>query len=494
MESSSYLNKSEEYKNNQIKECPYCNSILPLSEYNDHMFCHQIDEQENGQQNFNINNFGTQMSNNNNINSYNNNNINSCNNNNNISSFNNNNNIQQNCNNPPSKTLLNNNNNINNINSININNNSNNQNKNIINEDNNFSLFNDDNDNTNINNIQPNIDPKIQNLNSINCINDNNNNNNINNNNNNINNNNNNININNNINNVNNQNNIINNNNNNNVNNQNQNNNNNINQNKDDSSQQGQTSFLDTIKSYYNNWIPSYFSGNKNNDKEKEKENNLLNAPIESLSPEEREKRYKIEEQKAYEKKILGIANSESKVKPENNSNYGEKISNYIQNNTNTIFAVIDIIGCLTLHTPSIGRTITRVANFIGDTMNNSNNNNQNNQNNNINPNELGELNDYNSIIRNHPELKDKDKDPDIIIKFLPISEIKEIKNNNPNENNNNNNNRCIICLSEFEIGDQVSALPCAHVFHTNCIASWLKKHCQCPVCKFEITLRSLIG
>ena len=33
--------KTEEYLNNQTKECPYCNAIIPLSEFNDHIFCHQ---------------------------------------------------------------------------------------------------------------------------------------------------------------------------------------------------------------------------------------------------------------------------------------------------------------------------------------------------------------------------------------------------------------------------------------------------------------------
>ena len=236
---------------------------------------------------------------------------------------------------------------------------------------------------------------------------------------------------------------------------------------------------MNRIKNIKNYFFPSQNNGD--NTQNNQNKDDIMNVPIDSLSPEDRERRYKIEEQKAYEEKILGIVHEKSKVKVEDNSSRGEKISNFIENNSNAIFAVIDVIGCLTLHTPSIGRTIVRVAHFFGDQISNYQNNN------NI-GNEIGEMNDYNSLIISHPELKRKDKDTDTIIKFLPVSEVKEISKNN------NVNNKCIICLSEFELGDQVSALPCAHVFHTECIASWLKKHCQCPVCKFEITLRSLIG
>ena len=383
MESNNFSIKTDEFINNQTKECPYCNAIIPLSEYNDHIFCHQIDGQENGDQSFNINNYGLQINNNNSLS-------------NNINSNNNTNNISNN---------LMNNNNVNNYN--------------------------------NQNNIQgqPYINPIYQNLNSINVINDNNQNN---------------------------------------QNNQNIQNNQSIQNNINNNNKQG--SFIDRIKNFL---IPSN-NNNQNNSRD------IMNIPRENLSPEELEERNKIEEQRAYEKKILGIANSESKAKVEDNRSTGEKISEFIQNNSNAIFATIDIIGCLTLHTPSIGRTILRVSNLIGDQYNNFVNN-KNSENNN---NSVG-TSEYDGIIREHPELKKKDRDPDTIIKFLPVSEIKEIRNQ---ENNNSNNTKCVICLSEFALGDQVSALPCAHVFHTECIASWIKKHCQCPVCKFNVTLKSLIG
>ena len=64
MEKGIYSSKTKEFENNNIKECPFCNAILALSEYNDHIFCHRLDEQENGLGNYNINNFGIQINNN----------------------------------------------------------------------------------------------------------------------------------------------------------------------------------------------------------------------------------------------------------------------------------------------------------------------------------------------------------------------------------------------------------------------------------------------
>ncbi len=43
----------------------------------------------------------------------------------------------------------------------------------------------------------------------------------------------------------------------------------------------------------------------------------------------------------------------------------------------------------------------------------------------------------------------------------------------------------CVICLSEFENGDNVTTLPCGHDYHTECIKPWLlKRSSKCPICK----------
>uniref|UniRef100_A0A7S1PGL7 RING-type domain-containing protein n=1 Tax=Percolomonas cosmopolitus TaxID=63605 RepID=A0A7S1PGL7_9EUKA len=45
----------------------------------------------------------------------------------------------------------------------------------------------------------------------------------------------------------------------------------------------------------------------------------------------------------------------------------------------------------------------------------------------------------------------------------------------------------CTICLSDFECGECVTALPCGHYFHTQCVGSWIDEHNTCPTCRFQM-------
>ena len=51
----------------------------------------------------------------------------------------------------------------------------------------------------------------------------------------------------------------------------------------------------------------------------------------------------------------------------------------------------------------------------------------------------------------------------------------------------------CVICLENFKNKDKAIILPCIHLFHNDCIKSWLKKHNSCPICKFEISRNNLM-
>lgn len=48
----------------------------------------------------------------------------------------------------------------------------------------------------------------------------------------------------------------------------------------------------------------------------------------------------------------------------------------------------------------------------------------------------------------------------------------------------------CAVCLSEFSNDETLRMLPrCCHVFHPECIDTWLQTHVTCPVCRDDLTL-----
>ncbi|XP_063726438.1 E3 ubiquitin-protein ligase RNF126-like [Symsagittifera roscoffensis] len=42
----------------------------------------------------------------------------------------------------------------------------------------------------------------------------------------------------------------------------------------------------------------------------------------------------------------------------------------------------------------------------------------------------------------------------------------------------------CSVCQEKFTLKEKVLSLPCAHLFHKECIEPWLKLHNACPVCR----------
>ncbi len=45
----------------------------------------------------------------------------------------------------------------------------------------------------------------------------------------------------------------------------------------------------------------------------------------------------------------------------------------------------------------------------------------------------------------------------------------------------------CSVCKDDFEIKQDVTVLPCKHVFHDDCILTWLKERNSCPTCRHEL-------
>lgn len=45
----------------------------------------------------------------------------------------------------------------------------------------------------------------------------------------------------------------------------------------------------------------------------------------------------------------------------------------------------------------------------------------------------------------------------------------------------------CSVCLTEFILGEPVRNLACKHLFHDQCIITWLEQHDNCPLCRTPI-------
>ncbi|VVC36318.1 Zinc finger, RING-type,Zinc finger, RING-CH-type,Zinc finger, RING/FYVE/PHD-type [Cinara cedri] len=46
---------------------------------------------------------------------------------------------------------------------------------------------------------------------------------------------------------------------------------------------------------------------------------------------------------------------------------------------------------------------------------------------------------------------------------------------------------QCPICLSPYQLEQKALTMPCDHVFHEECLKTWLKKSNFCPLCKLEL-------
>jgi len=40
------------------------------------------------------------------------------------------------------------------------------------------------------------------------------------------------------------------------------------------------------------------------------------------------------------------------------------------------------------------------------------------------------------------------------------------------------------ICLSDFESIDNIYILPCTHLYHIECILTWMRRQITCPTCR----------
>ena len=48
-------------------------------------------------------------------------------------------------------------------------------------------------------------------------------------------------------------------------------------------------------------------------------------------------------------------------------------------------------------------------------------------------------------------------------------------------------NETCVICLENYEKEDKITTLECNHIFHHQCIVSWVENDNTCPLCRVTL-------
>ncbi|CAJ1461654.1 unnamed protein product [Effrenium voratum] len=44
----------------------------------------------------------------------------------------------------------------------------------------------------------------------------------------------------------------------------------------------------------------------------------------------------------------------------------------------------------------------------------------------------------------------------------------------------------CVVCQEAMPLGSKAKAMPCGHLFHDDCLLSWVQKSNSCPTCRFD--------
>ena len=77
------------------------------------------------------------------------------------------------------------------------------------------------------------------------------------------------------------------------------------------------------------------------------------------------------------------------------------------------------------------------------------------------------------------------------VSKGLTKNQIKKIPKIKYNKNRfGKDDNKCVVCQYEFKNGEEVTKLSCGHLFHSDCVDTWLSKNKVCPMCHKEIIIK----
>lgn len=85
----------------------------------------------------------------------------------------------------------------------------------------------------------------------------------------------------------------------------------------------------------------------------------------------------------------------------------------------------------------------------------------------------------FTNLFQNDPSVAGAPPASAEVIYTLPVVNVKIEPGKKPPS--------CPVCTEDFETMEPAKKLPCNHLFHSDCIVPWLKRHCTCPMCREEL-------
>jgi len=226
--------------------------------------------------------------------------------------------------------------------------------------------------------------------------------------------------------------------------------------------------------------------------------NNLLNYVNNALSPNNQRGNNNLNSNSnnPYYPIIVVMSNNNDNKSKKNNANneYDDSSSNDANNNYNQLKNSIDDLdskindiqdnlGRINRNNDSVNNKLERVNNLLNRLLRNNNvNDNNNNDNNSNNIRRASNRLDSDSDDSDEDDMdvsNNDNSDSDEIIlpetKLIDITKLHE------------ENKKCVICIEDFKNEDTISNLPCAHIFHIDCIKRWMRYRRICPICRLNV-------
>ena len=89
-----------------------------------------------------------------------------------------------------------------------------------------------------------------------------------------------------------------------------------------------------------------------------------------------------------------------------------------------------------------------------------------------------------------YEQLLDLEEKVGSVSKGLSKKQIKRIPKVKYNKSKfRNDDNKCVVCQYDFKNGENVTKLSCGHLFHSDCVDTWLSNNKVCPMCHKEIII-----